>query len=157
MNTTATSSIPWILNGLLETCRDGQEGFRHAAEHVQNSDYKSIFNELALQRQLYSGELETLLESLHEGAAHSGTVAGALHRGWMDLKSLVTSGSERALLEECERGENAAVTQYQEVLGHDQMPESARRIVQRQLEGLESARERIHTLRVRCEEPDSES
>jgi uncharacterized protein (TIGR02284 family) len=157
MNTSATSSAPWILNGLLETCRDGQEGFHHAAEHVRNADCQALFHELAVQRQLYAGELQTLLQSLHEGAAQSGTIAGALHRGWMDLKSLVTSGSESSLLQECERGDDAAVAQYREVLDHDEMPQNARHIVQRQLDGLESARDRIHSLRMRCEESRPEA
>ncbi len=106
---TTTSSLPWILNGLIETCRDGQEGYRHAAEHVKDQDFKSLFAELANQRQLYVGELRSLLDSLDEGAAASGSVAGAMHRGWMDLKSLLTSGDEHAILAECERGEDAAV------------------------------------------------
>jgi uncharacterized protein (TIGR02284 family) len=35
------------LNGLIETCKDGQEGFQSAAEGVKNSQYKQLFNEYA--------------------------------------------------------------------------------------------------------------
>ena len=32
------------LNDLIETCKDGQEGFRTCAENVQNSELKTLFN-----------------------------------------------------------------------------------------------------------------
>jgi uncharacterized protein (TIGR02284 family) len=148
---TTTSSLPWILNGLIETCKDGQEGYRDAAERVKDQDYKSLFAELANQRQLYAAELQSLLDSLDLGAAESGSVAGALHRGWMNLKSLLTSGDEHALLEECERGEDAAVDQYREILDHDDLPANVRELVDRQFMGIKAAHDRIKALRDRTE------
>ena len=35
------------LNSLIETLKDGQEGFRQAAEAVKDSQLKSTFNELS--------------------------------------------------------------------------------------------------------------
>jgi uncharacterized protein (TIGR02284 family) len=146
---TTTSSLPWILNGLIETCRDGQEGFRNAAEHVKDQDYQSLFAELASQRQHYIGELQTMLNSLDEGAAESGSVAGVIHRGWMNLKSLLTSGDEHAILEECERGEDSAVSQYREVLEHDDLPGNVRELLDRQFMGIQAAHDRVKALRDR--------
>jgi uncharacterized protein (TIGR02284 family) len=148
---TTTSSLPWILNGLLETCKDGQQGFRTAAEHVKNQDYKSLFAELANQRQLYAGELQALLDSLDQGAPESGSVAGAIHRGWMGLKALLTSGNEHAILAECERGEDAAVEQYREILEHDDLPANVRDLVDRQFMGIKAAHDRVKALRDRTE------
>ena len=34
-----------VLNNLIETCRDGQEGFQEAAENVVRSDIKHLFTE----------------------------------------------------------------------------------------------------------------
>jgi uncharacterized protein (TIGR02284 family) len=149
---TTTSSLPWILNGLIETCRDGQEGYRQAAERVKNQDYKSLFAELANQRQLYIGELQVMLDSLDEGAAESGSVAGAIHRGWMHLKALLTSGDEHAILEECERGEDEAVAQYREVLEHDDLPGNVRELLDRQFMGIQAAHDRVKALRDRTED-----
>jgi len=42
-----TTSIP---NDLIVSLKDGQEGFRTAAEDVQSSDSKSLFSEYSLQR-----------------------------------------------------------------------------------------------------------
>ena len=38
------------INNLIETCKDGQEGFQQAAEGVQNSQLKSLFYEFGQQR-----------------------------------------------------------------------------------------------------------
>lgn len=148
---TTTSSLPWVLNGLIETCKDGQEGFRNAAEHVKDKDYKALFAELANQRQLYAGELQTFLHAHDEGAAQSGSIAGAVHRGWMELKSLLAGGNEHAILAECERGEDAAVEQYREVLLHEELPNDVRDLVDRQFMGIKAAHDRIRALRDRTE------
>ncbi|MCU0627825.1 MAG: PA2169 family four-helix-bundle protein, partial [Gemmatimonadaceae bacterium] len=39
-----------ILNDLIETCKDGADGYRAAAEDVQDSSLKALFTQLAAQR-----------------------------------------------------------------------------------------------------------
>src|SRR5207245_8567145 len=46
------------INSLIETLKDGQEGFRQAAEAVKDSQLKSLFNEYSLQRSRFAGELQ---------------------------------------------------------------------------------------------------
>ena len=69
------------LNGLIETCKDGQEGFTTAAEGIDRSDLKSLFYEFAQQRSQFAGELQSLVQSLGGDPANSGSVAAAMHRG----------------------------------------------------------------------------
>ena len=52
------------LNGLIETNKDGQEGFKTAAEGVQNSDLKSTFYEYAQQRSQFAGEQQNAVREL---------------------------------------------------------------------------------------------
>ena len=52
------------LNNLIETCKDGQEGFQQAAEGVQNSQLKTLFYEYAQQRAQFAGELQGLVREL---------------------------------------------------------------------------------------------
>ena len=33
-----------VLEDLIETCKDGQKGYRDAAEHVKRADLKTYFN-----------------------------------------------------------------------------------------------------------------
>lgn len=144
---TTTSSIASVLNSLIETCKDGQHGFREAAEKVKNADYKALFSEFAMQRQQFIGELQRLVAGLGEDVEKSGSVAGALHRGWIDLKSALTSGEEHAILAECERGEDSAVAEYREALEHDELPPEVRSVIQQQYVAVQDAHDRVRDLR----------
>jgi uncharacterized protein (TIGR02284 family) len=105
------------INGLIETLKDGQEGFKQAAEAVKDSDLKSLFNEFSQQRARFATELQDQAMSLGETEPEEGSSAsGAMHRAWINLKSAVTSGDDHTILAECERGEDSAVKEYEEAL-----------------------------------------
>ena len=76
-----------ILQELIETCRDGQNGYRDAAEHVKDAEIRSFFLEQSLERARFAGELEDLLREFGESNPdRSGSVAGSLHRKWIECK-----------------------------------------------------------------------
>lgn len=148
---TTTTNIASVLNSLIEICRDGQEGFESAANNVKNVDYKSLFSELSVQRQLFITELKEQVAALGEDSEKSGSLTGALHRGWIDLKASLTSGDEHAVLAECERGEDAAVAEYRDALEHPELPVRVREVIQRQFAGVQAAHDRVRDLRDRTQ------
>jgi uncharacterized protein (TIGR02284 family) len=120
------------IRNLIETLKDGQEGFKQAAEGVKDSQLKSLFSEYSQQRSRFAVELEGQARSLGEPDPEtSSTIAGALHRAWINLKSAVTSGDDHAILAECERGEDSAVEQYDKAMA-DNLSAPLREIVARQ-------------------------
>ncbi len=144
---TTTTSIASLLNGLIETCKDGQYGFQSAAETVKNSDFKSLFTDLAAQRRLFTADLQRLVAGLGEQTEESGSLAGTLHRGWIDIKAALSSGDEHAILAECERGEDSAVAAYRDALEHDDLPLQVREVIQQQSMGVQAAHDRVRDLR----------
>ncbi len=137
-----------LLNDLIETLKDGQEGFRSAAADVESSDLKSLFAEYSLQRSKFAGELRALARSLGTKEPETkGSVAGALHRGWINLKAALTSKDEHAILAECERGEDAAVAEYQKVLNVEDMPQNVEAVLRDQYVEVKAAYDRIRNLR----------
>jgi uncharacterized protein (TIGR02284 family) len=144
---TKTFSIASLLNSLIETCKDGQEGFRNAAEDVKSAPLKTLFGELSRQRGLFISQLQDLVRSLGEETEKQGSVAGALHRGWIDLKSALTSGDEHSILAECERGEDTAVEEYREALDHEELPPNVREVVAQQFLAVQAAHDRVRDLR----------
>ncbi len=146
---TITTSVASALNDLIETCKDGQYGFQSAAEAVKTDDFKSLFTELSAQRQLFITELQRLVGGLDEDPEESGSITGALHRGWINIKAALSSGDEHAILAECERGEDAAVSEYLEALHHTELPVHVREIVERQYTGIKAAHDRVRDLRDR--------
>jgi uncharacterized protein (TIGR02284 family) len=134
------------LNGLIETCKDGQEGFTTAAEGIERSDLKSLFYEFAQQRSQFAGDLQTLVQTLGGDPENTGSIAGTLHRGWIDIKSVVTGKDETSILNECERGEDSAKNAYKSAL-QEGLPTYILETVQTQYTAIQSAHDRIKALR----------
>lgn len=133
------------LNELIETCRDGQEGFRTAAEGVQSSDLKQLFHQYSQQRASFVGELQDEVRRLGGEAEDTGSVAASLHRGWIGIKAAVTGRDDRSILAECERGEDSAVSTYRSALDSD-LPANVRSVVERQFGEVKQAHDHIRSL-----------
>ncbi len=147
MSTTATNDDAIsVLNDLIETNKDGEEGFRTAANAVENTDLKTLFNMYAQQRARFAAELNN--EVLHRGGepAKSGHVSASLHRGWINLKTAVTGKSETAIVDECERGEDAAKANYENALKKT-IPSDLLSIVETQYSEVKLAHDRIRDLK----------
>ena len=135
------------IDDLIQTLKDGQEGYKQAAEGVKDLQLKSLFNEYSSQRARFATELQSEARNLGEWQPEeSGSAAGAVHRAWINLKSAVTSGDDHAVLAECERGEDSAVEQYNEALNED-LPGPLREMVSRQYSEIKNAHDRIRNLR----------
>jgi uncharacterized protein (TIGR02284 family) len=111
-STDSNDSVILTLNGLIEVCRDGQEGFKEAAEGTAHADLKTLFYSFSQQRAEFTGILQELVRSLGGTPENTGSFSGAVHRGWMDIKSAVLGKDDAAILNECERGEDFAKEAY---------------------------------------------
>lgn len=142
------SATTSILNDLIETLKDGQEGFRAAAEDVSSPDLKTLFREFSQQRSQFVTELQVVAKDFGEDEPeNSGSVAGALHRGWINLKAALASRDDHAILAECERGEDSAVATFRNVIDSGDLPPNVQAIVQRQSGVIKATHDRVRTLR----------
>ena len=133
------------LNNLIETCRDGQEGFRAAAEGVQSAELRELFHGYARQRASFAGELQDEVRRLGGDPERTGSLVASLHRGWMGLRAALEGNDDRAVLSECERGEEVALASYRSALDRD-MPANVRVMVERQFAEVKEAHEHIRAL-----------
>ncbi len=134
------------LNNLIETCKDGQEGFKQAAEGVERSDLKSLFYDLGQQRAKFAGELQALVRELGGDPETTSSAAGALHRGWINIKSYVTGKDEAGVLNEAERGEDIAKKAYKDALAEN-LPANVMTVVQAQSNEVMTAHDKVRDLR----------
>ncbi len=136
------------INGLIETLKDGQEGFRQASEAVKDPQLKVLFNEYSLQRSKFAGELQNEAIGLGEDEPETeSSAAGAMHRAWINLKGAITSHDDHAILAECERGEDSAVNEYKKALEDDDLSAPIRETISRQYADVKRAHDRIRGLR----------
>lgn len=135
-----------VLNDLIETSRDGEQGFRTAAEHAKDANLKTVFATRAEDCARAISELQAAVVQLGGHAETKGSVSGALHRGWTELKAAVTSDKDQALLDECERGEDVAKKRYRDALD-EELPADVRALIERQYQGVVNNHDRIRDLR----------
>ncbi len=133
------------LNNLIQTCRDGENGFQHAAEHVHDDGLKNLFNLCSMQRAQFASELRSEVRQLGGTTDHGGTVSGTLHRGWMNLKAVITGSSDEAILAECGRGEDVALETYRQALTQN-LPPNVLPVVQHQYKEIKRSHDRIRDL-----------
>jgi uncharacterized protein (TIGR02284 family) len=137
-----------VLQNLIETCRDGQRGFREAAEHLKDVTIREFFNEQSIQRAQFAGELEAEIHRFGERDVDtSGSVAAAMHRAWIDLKSAL-GGSDEAILAAAETGEDNAKHAYEDAL-QENLPENILQIVRRQADSVFRAHDQVRMWRDR--------
>jgi uncharacterized protein (TIGR02284 family) len=133
------------LNELIEICKDGEEGFREAADGIQDSDLKSLFLDYSTQRAEFATELQDEVERLGGNPENKGTVSGAIHRGWIKLKEAVKSNDDAALINEAERSEDAAKEAYERALQMD-LPADVLSLVEREYTEVKEAHDRVSEL-----------
>ncbi|KAF0121245.1 MAG: NAD-dependent aldehyde dehydrogenase [Methylocystaceae bacterium] len=138
------SEVITTLNELAEISRDGEQGFLAAAEDVENPTLKTVFRTAAARCAEGAKELESKIVSLGGEPSKSGSMPGAMHRAWTNLKAALTSRSEQAVLEEVD--EDAAKDAYQQAIAQP-LPPEIRSMVQRQYQGVKENHDRVRSLR----------
>lgn len=117
LDTPIRSEILSTLESLIEICRDGQEGFRQSAEHTDNNELKAVLGQYSSERATMISELQTLQRQHGQPEVdEDGSVVGSLHRAWINLRSAIATRNDQAILEEAERGEDAALDAYRDAL-----------------------------------------
>ncbi|MGI4779033.1 MAG: ferritin-like domain-containing protein [Janthinobacterium lividum] len=147
----ANDEVADVLNDLLENARDGEYGFRASAEAVESTSLKQLFATRADGCRDAAAELVALIVAYGSEPADGGTTSGALHRSWVRLKGAVGANSELSILEEAERGEDAALARYRKALGQ-QLPADIRSVVSQQMQSAQRNHDDIERLRDQARE-----
>lgn len=134
------------LNDLIETSRDGEEGFRSCADQAKDPQLKTFFANRAQTCAAAVPELQSLVRKYGGDPENSSSLGGALHRRWVDIKSMVTGKDDAAVLKECERGEDVAVSSYRNALDKN-LPADVRSVVEKQYQGVLKNHDQVKSLR----------
>ena len=135
-----------VLNNLIEASHDGEYGFRECAEHVKSQDIKTLLNRRSEDCRTAVVELQALIRQCGGEPDKGGSVSGAMHRGWVSVRGTLIGYSDQAMLDECERGEDAALARYRKAL-KEGLPASVKAVVERQAQGAQRNHDQIKALR----------
>lgn len=136
------------LNNLIETCKDGENGFKSAAEALKSADLKAKFLEYSRERAQMVTELQAEVRRLGGDPEKTGSVSGSVHRGWLGLKAVLTGHDDHAIVAEAERGEDVAKGAYESAV-KESLPGTAQAVVQQQAAKVTRAHDTVRDLRDR--------
>ena len=134
------------LNELIETCKDGEEGFRTCAETVKGPQLKVFFEQKAERCAIGAAQLAGKVRQLGGDPERGGSTSGMLHRFWVSIRSKIAGMDDEAVLAECERGEDVAKSAYEEALRRD-LPPDARVMIAKQYQEVRTNHDRIKDMR----------
>ena len=135
-----------VLNDLIEISKDGEEGFLKSAEDITDQKIKAylIRKSAEVKRSIF--ELQGLVRKLGGKPADSTSVAGYLHRKWIELKTAIVENDNLAILNELERGEDVALRAYRKASIKD-LPPDVSQVVLSQLTGVQRNHDEVKQMR----------
>ena len=133
---------------LVETLKDGERGFAEAADKLRDGehpDWATTLQRFSEQRAGFWREIVDMGHAYGDDVDESGTVAAAVHRGWIALKDALTGDDAEAVLKAALTGEDHAVSEYEDALKMD-LSAGFREVVVRQQAAVVAARDEVKAL-----------
>ncbi|MCY4724679.1 PA2169 family four-helix-bundle protein [Nocardioides sp. STR2] len=135
---------------LVETLKDGERGFADAAEKLRDGEHPewaTTLQRFSDQRAGFWREIVDMGHDYGDDVDESGSVAAAVHRGWIALKDAVSGDDPEAVLKAALTGEDHAVSEYEDALEKD-LSAGFREVVVRQQAAVVAARDEVKALQV---------
>lgn len=135
------------IKNLISVLRDGEKGFADIGEHIKDTEYKAFFLAESRVRGSYAAELERAVHFVTDADIHeTGTVAGAVHRAFGDIKARL-GASDHSLLETAEQGEDVAKKAYKDALADTAISDTLRALIAQQAEHVFQSHDKVRALR----------
>lgn len=132
---------------VIEVLHDGEKGFQSLGEQLKDTQVKRYFIEESALRGRFASELESALGSATgENIDEGGTVSGTLHRAWGELKGKM-GGSDHALLETAEQGEDTAKKAYEDALKLTDVPAPVQTLLRKQQTHILQSHDHVKAMR----------
>ena len=144
---TDTSHDISTLNGLIATTIDSVDGYRTSAQDVQNPRFAELFTARASERSSVAERLRAEVRRLGGNPEDDGTVLGAGHRAFVNLKAAVTGNDDQAIINEVERGEDHIKSKFEAALADDDLSPQSRSLVESAFGSVKSGHDEMRNLK----------
>ncbi len=142
-DTTDTST----LNTLIGTLIDSVNGYQKAAEDTDNTRYAEMFRARASERQAAVAKLQSAVAAMGGNPEDDGTTAGAMHRGWINLKEAVVGRDDEAIVNSVESGEDYLKEKFETAMKHKDLPLEARSAVEQAWTSVKAGHDQMSQLK----------
>jgi len=136
------------LNDLIEASKDGEQELKRAAEESREPEFTRAFTDAEQANHAASAALQDQVRLLGSTAEQDGSLKAAARRTWTNVKSMMSSRDDSAIVEACERGQGEVRGRYAEALALE-LPAPIRSVVERHHRAIVDAHYRLLDLRNR--------
>lgn len=138
-----------VLNDLIKINNDRIEGYKKAMDELspEDEDLRSIFAEMMRHSARYKSQLVLEVQTSGDEPATGTTTSGKIYRAWMDVKAIFTGHDRKAILENCEAGEDAAKQAYKTALNTEGLAGNIRSMLIEQQAEIIISHNHIRSLR----------
>lgn len=120
------------LNDLVQKNLDAEKGYQKAAENVESSALKAFFENRSRERGQFAQRLQNEVATHWKDIEKDDSLTSKAHRAWMDVKVFFSGNNEEAMLEEAIRGEEAALSEYGDILSENSFSAATRGVLNAQ-------------------------
>ena len=131
------STIVKGLNDLLARTYDAELGFKKVRDKSNTPALRAFFSQKANQRYDFGHQIKDLITRYGGEINKGGTLAGDVHRTWIDIVSAFTGQDDESILEEVARGEETSLDDYNDMLDNDDLPTDVRNVLEWQRNSIE--------------------
>jgi uncharacterized protein (TIGR02284 family) len=135
------------LNTLIATTIDSINGYENSAKDVDNERFREIFRSRADERQRVVEDLRAEVRRLGGDPEEDGSFMGKMHQRFEDLKSAMTGGDDKAIIDEVERGEDYLKDKFETALDSDALTGESRSVVERCYQAVRSGHDQMSDLK----------
>ena len=141
------------LNTLIATTIDSITGYENSAKDIDSERFREIFRQRADERQQVVEQLRSEVRRLGGNPEDDGSFLGKTHQRFEDLKSAVTGGDDKSIINEVERGEDYLKEKFETALNSDTLSGDARSVVERCYQSVRQGHDQMSQLKHGMETP----
>ncbi len=135
-----------VLNTLIATTLDSVKGFRDASEDSSGT-HTQFFTEMASERSRVASEMQDRVRELGGDPETDSSTAGAVHRGFLNLKEAITGRDDQAIISEVERGEDYIKAKFDTAMKDDELMPETRGLLQQCYESIRKGHDRASAMK----------
>ena len=135
------------LNTLIATTTDSINGYEKSADEIQDQRLQQIFRQRASDRQQVVQKLREEVRRLGGEPDEGGSFMGKAHQAFEGLKSAVTGGDEKSIVNEVERGEDYLKEKFETALNSDALNGDARSTVEQCYQSVRQGHDQMSQLK----------
>jgi len=137
-----------VINSLITTTIDSADGYERSAENAQGGAFGQMFLDYARERRQIVGRLQQQVRAQGGEPADDGSLKAGLHRRFEDLRAALGSGSsDKAVIEEVERGEDYIKAKYQAALDDEKVSPGTRLVIDEAYQSVRAGHDRMSALK----------